>query len=168
MSNCATKETMSCDRNCSHSTKPYSIEKPASDRPLEAYVVGRIYQLEAQVAEQQCQIERLRAALDQYAANHRGLMGIVKPSVDLTTDGEIRKLNIGKSSCIYCKYDSDTYYALVAYFGLAEENYKACMQEYENEILNGIETDLSDDERSAIKIDYEAKLKNEGADNDAD
>ena len=33
--------------NDNSTTTPYSIEKPASDRPLEAYAVGRIYQLEA-------------------------------------------------------------------------------------------------------------------------
>ena len=48
-----TKETMSCNCNCSNSAAtPYTIEKPASDRPLEAYAVGRIYQLEAQVEDQ--------------------------------------------------------------------------------------------------------------------
>ena len=155
--------------NDSNSTAtPYSIEELASEHPLETYAVKRIYQLEAQIVEQQLQIERLRATLDQYEANHHGLMDIIKPSIELTIDGEIRKLNIGKSSCVYCKYDSNTYYALVAYFGLQKENYQACMQEYENEVLNGTETDLSSDERAVVKADYEAKLKNEGADNNAD
>lgn len=169
-----TQETLSCEGECSCNrnadkwTAHYSIEKPVSDRPLEAYAVNRIYQLEAQVKEQKDCIDYLRDALDQCTKHHQALTEILKPSIDLTTDGGIRKLNIGKAACIYCKYDRDTYYELVAHFELEGENYKACMQEYENEVRNGTDTDLSDDERCVIKTDYEARVMSEGDKHDAD
>lgn len=161
-----TKEESSCNCNCS--TKPYSIEKPASDRPLEAYAVGRIYQLEAQVEDQKNHIVQLKNTLDRIAGEYHELMDVLKPSVSVTSDGGTRKIDVAGSTIKYCRYSRDQYYKLVSLFGLQKENYQACMQEYENEILNGTETDLSDDERGVVKADYEAKSKNEGDDNSAD
>ena len=146
---------------------PYSIEKPASDRPLEAYAVSRIYRLEAQVEDQKNLIAQLQAALDQTSSDYHELKEILKPEIRLTADGGIRKIDIDGALVEYCKYSQDKYYKLVSLLGLQKENYQACMQEYENEILYGIETDLSEDERNVVKADYEAKLKNEGADKDA-
>lgn len=146
---------------------PYSIEKPASDRPLESYAVGRIYQLEAQVEDQKNLIAQLQEALDQTTGDYHELKEILNPEIRLTADGGIRKIDIDGVLVEYCKYSRDKYYKLVSLLGLQKENYQACMQEYENEILNGIETDLSEDERNVVKADYEAKLKNEGADKDA-
>lgn len=168
-----TRETMSCSCDCNHNSTtpghtPYSIERPASDRPLEAYAVGRIYQLEAQVEDQKNHIVQLKDTLDRFASDYHELMEILKPNIDLTSDGGIRKLNLGKVTQVYCKYERDAYYKLVAHFGLQKENYQACLQEYENEVLNGTETDLSDDERCVVKADYEHKLKEEGENKDAD
>lgn len=168
MNDSDTKETMSCDCNCSNNTRPYSIEKPASDRPLEAYAVGRIYQLEAQAEDQKNHIVRLQDTLNRIAGEYHELMDILKPEVKLTADGGMRKIDVDGVSIEYCKYSRDKYYKLISLFGLQKENYQACMQEYENEILNGTETDLNEDERSVVKADYEAKSKNEGADKDAD
>ena len=161
------------DRNCncsnSNSTAtPYSIEKPVSDRPLEAYAVGRIYQLEAQVEDQKNYIVQLKDTLDRCASDYRKLLEILKPSVSITFDGRTRKIDVAGATIKYCRYSRDQYYKLVSLFGLQKENYQACMQEYESEILDGTETDLSDDERIAAKADYEAKLKKEGVDNNAD
>ena len=150
--------------NDSNSAKPYSIEKPASDCTLEAYVVGRIYQLEAQVEDQKNHIVQLKDTLDRIAGEYHELMDILKPEVKLTADGGMRKIDVDGVSIEYCKYSRDKYYKLVSLFGLQKENYQACIQEYENEILNGTETDLSDDERAVVKADYEAKSKNEGDD----
>ena len=155
------------DRNCNSTATPYTIEKPASDRPLEAYAVGRIYQLEAQVEDQKNHIVQLKDTLDRIAGEYHELMDILKPEVKLTSDGGMRKIDVDGVSIEYCKYSRAQYYKLVSLFGLQKENYQACMQEYENEILNGTETDLSDDERSAAKADYEAKSKNEGDDSNA-
>ena len=146
---------------------PHTIEKPASDRPLEAYAVGRIYQLEAQVEDQKNHIVQLKDTLDRIAGEYHKLLDILKPNISLSADGGMRKLNIDKTSIVYCKYERDDYYKLVSLLGLQQENHQACMQEYENEILNGTETDLSDDERAAAKADYEAKSKNEGDDKHA-
>lgn len=146
---------------------PYSIEKPASDRPLEAYAVGRIYQLEAQVEDQKNYIIQLKDTLNRCASDYRELLEILKPEVKLTDEGEMRKIAIDGTSIEYCKYARYKYHKLVSLLGLQKENYQACMQEYENEILNGTETDLSDDERAAAKADYEAKAKNEGDDSNA-
>ena len=155
------------DRNSNSTATPYSIEKPASDRPLEAYVVGRIYQLEAQVEDQKNHIAQLQDTLDRIAGEYHELMDILKPEVKLTSDGGMRKIDVDGSSIAYCKYAQDRYYKLISLLGLQKENYQACMQEYENEILNGTETDLSDDERSVAKADYEAKAKSEGDDKHA-
>lgn len=156
--------------NCSNSTntKPYSIEKPASDRPLEAYAVGRIYQLEAQVEDQKNYIVQLKDTLDRCASDYRKLLEILKPSVSVTFDGGTRKIDVAGATIKYCRYSRDQYYKLVALFGLQKENHQACMQEYESEILDGTDTDLSDDERIAAKADYEAKAKKEGDDSNAD
>ena len=155
--------------NCSNSTAtPYTIEKPASDRPLEAYAVGRIYQLETQVEDQKNHIVQLKDTLDRIAGKYRELLEILKPSVSITFDGGTRKIDVAGAPIKYCRYSRDQYYKLVSLFGLQKENYQACMQEYESEILDGTATDLSDDERIAAKADYEAKLKKEGVDNNAD
>ena len=146
---------------------PYSIENLANARPLETYAVNRICQLEAQVANQESCIDQLQAALDQTSSDYHELKEILKPEISLTADGGIRKIDIDGALVEYCKYSQDKYYKLVSLLGLQKENYQACMQEYENEILYGIETDLSEDERNVVKADYEAKLKNEGADKDA-
>ena len=156
------------DRNCNGTATPYSIEKPASDRPLEAYAVGRIYQLEAQVENQKYRIDQLNGTLDKLIDNHQELIKTLKPEIKLTVDGGMRKIDVDRVTIVYCKYERDRYYKLVSLLGLQKENYQACMQEYENEILNGTETDLSDDERIAAKADYEAKLKKEGDDKHAD
>jgi len=149
---------------------PHTIEKPASDRPLEAYAVGRIYQLEAQVEDQKNHIIQLKDTLDRVTGDYRKLLKTLKPDIELSIDGAMRKLNILDISCVYLKYERDKYYELVAYFGLQEKNYQACLQEYENEVLNGMETDLSDEERDVVKVAYEAKSKttNEGDKHDAD
>lgn len=155
------------DCNCKPTT-PYSIEKPASDRPLEAYAVGRIYQLEAQVADQESYIEQLKDAADRYAEDYRKLLEILEPKVKLAADGGTRKIYINGMSIEYCKFSRDKYYRLVYLFGLQKEDYQARVQEYKNEILYGIETDLSEDEREEVKTDYEAKVMSEGADDNAD
>lgn len=154
------------DSNNSTST-PYSIEKPASDRPLEAYAVGRIYQLEAQVEDQKNHIVQLKNTLDRIAGEYHELMDILKPEVKLTSDGGMRKIDVDGVSIEYCKYSRDKYYKLVSLFGLQKENYRACMQEYENEIRNGTQTDLTNEEREEVKADYEAKAKSEGDDKHA-
>ena len=155
------------DRNCNGAATPYSIEKPASDRSLEAYAVGRIYQLEAQVEDQKNHIVQLKNTLDRIAGEYHELMDVLKPEVKLTAKGGMRKIDVDGVPIEYCKYARDRYYRLVSLLGLQKENYRACMQEYENEILNGTETDLSDDERAAAKADYEAKSKSEGDDSNA-
>lgn len=162
--------TVPQDCNCKPTT-PYSIEKQASDRPLEAYAVGRIYQLEAQVEDQKNHIVQLKDTLDRVAGDYHELMKMLKPNISLTSDGGMRKLNIDKVSIAFCKYERDTYYKLVSLFGLQQENYQACMQEYVNEELNGTETDLSDEERDVVKADYEKskeKTTSEGDSNNAD
>ena len=164
------------NNNCnsdSTNTKPYTIEKPASDRPLEAYAVGRIYQLEAQVEDQKNRIVQLEGTLDQIAGDYRVLMDILKPEVKLTSDGGMRRIDLDGVPVEYCKYSRDKYYKLVSFLGLQKENYQACLQEYENEIRNGTETDLSDDERSIAKNNLLCKSKsneqsNEGGDGHAD
>ena len=140
-------------------TTSYSIENPAGNRPLETYAVNRICQLEAQVADQESYIEQLKDALDQCAAKHCELMSILRPTITLTQSGDIRKLKLGQSADLYCLYDRDTYYKLVKHFDLREEDYKARMQEYENEVLNGTTTDLNDEEREEVKADYERSHK---------
>lgn len=155
------------DRNSNGTATPYTIEKPASDRPLEAYAVGRIYQLEAQIEDQKNHIVQLKDTLDRIAGEYHELLEILKPDVKLTDDGGMRKIVVDGTSIGYCKYSRDKYYKLVSLLGLQKENYQACMQEYENEILNGTETDLGDDERSVVKADYEAKAKREGDDKHA-
>lgn len=165
-----TKETTSCDCNCSNSnsTKPYSIEKPASDRPLEAYAVGRIYQLEAQVEDQRNHIIQLHDKLERIVNEYRELMDVLKPKVKLSADGGMRKIEFDSISIAYCKYSQDKYYKLISLCGLQQENYQACVQAYKNEFLYGVEIDLSEDERSVVKADAEAQLEDEGAENYAD
>ena len=138
---------------------PYSIEKPASDRPLEAYAVSRIYRLEAQVANQESCIDQLKSELRDNHKKYCELMSILRPTITLTADGDIRRLNIGQSACIYCIYDPDTYHRLVSHFELQKADYEARMQEYENEICNGTQTDLNDEEREEVKADYERSHK---------
>ena len=156
------------DSNSAATPTPYSIEKPASDRPLEAYAVGRIYQLEARVEDQKNHIVQLKDTLDRIAGEYRELTNVLKPSVSITSDGGTRKIDVDGATIKYCRYSRDQYYKLVSLFGLQKANYQACMQEYENEILNGTETDLSDDERVVAKADYEAKAKSKGDDKHAD
>lgn len=140
-------------------TTPYSIENPAGNRPLETYAVNRIRQLEAQVADQETYIEQLESELRNNHKKHCELMSILRPTITLTQSGDMRKLNLGQSAVIYCLYDRDTYWKLVKHFDLREEDYKACMQEYENEVLNGTKTDLNDEERKEVKADYERSHK---------
>ena len=154
--------------DCNNTATPYTIEKLASDRPLADYVVGRIYQLEAQVEDQKNHIVQLEKAVNRYASDYRELMEILKPEVKLTDEGEMRKIVIDGTSIEYCKYARYNYHKLVSLLGLQKENYQACMQEYENEILNGTKTDLSNDERAVAKAAYEAKSKSEGDDSNAD
>ena len=146
---------------------PYSIEKPASDRPLEAYAVGRIYQLEAQVEDQKSLITQLEKTIDHYDNDQCKLMDILRPTITLTQSGDMRKLNLAQAASIYCLYDRDAYLKLVKHFDLWKADYIARMQEYENEVLNGTKTDLNAEERKEVKADYEAKSKSEGDDNNA-
>ena len=147
------------DRNSNSAATLYSIEKPTSDRTLEAYAVNRICQLEAQVADQETYIEQLKCELCDNHEKHCELMSILQPTITLTDDGDIRKLNIGQSACIYCIYDPDTYHRLVSHFELQKADYEARMQEYENEIRNGTQTDLNAEERKEVKADYERSHK---------
>ena len=145
----------------------YSIEKPASDRPLEAYAVDRIYQLEAQVEDQKSLITQLEKTIDHYDNDQRKLMDILQPMITLTQGGDMRKLNLAQAASIYCLYNRDTYLKLVKHFDLWKADYIARMQEYENEVLNGTKTDLNDEERKEVKADYEAKANSEGDDKHA-
>lgn len=151
-----------CKSSTTPSNAPYSIEKPASDRPLEAYAVGRIYQLEAQVEDQKNHIIQLEEVCHRCADEYRELTEILKPNISLTTDGGMRKIDFDGVSIAYCKYGQDKYYKLVSLLGLQKENYQACMQEYENEMNNGTETDLSDDERSVVKNSLRLKVEGKG------
>ena len=158
------------DRNCNSDSTytPYSIEKQVSDRPLESYAVGRIFQLEAQVENQKNRIDQLKETLDKLIDNHQELIETLKPNIGFSFRSiRSRVIEIAGATIAYCKYERDKYYRLIYLLGLQKENYEACMQEYESEINDGTETDLSDDERIAAKADYEAKLKKEGVDNNA-
>ena len=146
------------DSNNSTST-PYSIEKPASDRPLEAYAVNRICQLEAQVEDQKNHIVQLKDTLDRIAGEYHELLNVLKPSVSVTSDGGTRKIDVDGSTVKYCRYSRDQYYKLVSLCGLQKADYEAHMQEYENEICNGTQTDLTNEEREEVKADYERSHK---------
>lgn len=150
--------------NANKELTPYSIENSANAHPLETYAVNRIRQLEAQVTDQETYIEQLKDTLDRIAGEYHKLVDVLKPSVGIASDGGTRKIDVAGTTIKYCRYSRDQYYKLVSLFGLQKENYQACMQEYENEVLNGTETDLSDDERAAAKTDYEAKAKSKGDD----
>ena len=88
--------------NANKELTPYSIENSANAHPLETYAVNRIQRLEAQVADQETYIEQLESELRNNHKKHCELMSILQPTITLTADGDIRKLNIGQSACIYC------------------------------------------------------------------
>ena len=131
----------------------YSIENVASDRLLEAYAVSRIYQLEAQVEKQKNDIIQLKKGLD----NHQKLIEMLQPHIELSLAGDTRRITLRQTIWFYRTYDKDVYNALVSQFGLYKEDYACRLQEYKNEILNGTQTDLTDEEREEVKADYERR-----------